>query len=146
MPQATQTPPSRPDPRAHLAGIPSPLHRESEDLELEPSTEEKEGLAPVGADLREAVPDYAVNPEPVYPRLAIRRNYEGTVLLMVEVLSDGSVREVRVLESSGHAILDRSALNAVQKWRFKPGTRGGKPVIMNVKVPVVFRLTGEEKG
>jgi protein TonB len=65
---------------------------------------------------------------------------------MVEVLSDGSVRNVRVLESSGHAVLDRSALKAVQKWRFRPGTRGGKPVTMNVKVPVVFRLTRDGKG
>lgn len=94
----------------------------------------------------EATPDYAINPKPVYPRLAIRRNYEGTVTLLVEVLGDGSVREIEIFESSGHKMLDRSALKAVRKWRFKPGTKGGKPVTMKVKVPVVFRLTRDVRG
>jgi len=99
-----------------------------------------------GQQVIEAVPDYAINPKPVYPRLAIRRNYEGSVTLLVEVLSDGTVREIQILESSGHAMLDRSALKAVRKWRFKPGTRGGQPVTMKVKVPVVFRLKGAVNG
>ena len=99
-----------------------------------------------GAPIVEAVPDYAVNPKPIYPKLAIRRNYQGTVTLMVEVLADGSVRDVEVFESSGYSILDRSALRAVQKWRFKPGTKHGTPVTMKVRVPVVFRLKGQGTG
>ena len=99
-----------------------------------------------GAPIVEAVPDYAVNPKPVYPKLAIRRNYHGTVMLLVEVLADGSVRDVEVFESSGYSILDRSALRAVQKWQFKPGTKYGKPVTMKVRVPVVFRLKGQRAG
>lgn len=99
-----------------------------------------------GAPIVEAVPDYAVNPKPLYPKLAIRRNYQGTVTLMVEVLADGSVRGVEVFESSGYAILDRSALRAVQKWRFKPGTKHGTPVTTKVRVPVVFRLKGQAAG
>jgi len=99
-----------------------------------------------GAPIVEAVPDYAVNPKPVYPKLAIRRKYHGTVTLLVEVLEDGSVRGVEVFESSGHSILDRSALKAVQKWRFKPGTKNGRPVAMKVRVPVVFRLTDQGAG
>jgi protein TonB len=99
-----------------------------------------------GAPIVEAVPDYAVNPKPVYPKLAIRRNYHGTVMLLVEVLADGSVRGVEVFESSGYSILDRSALRAVQKWQFKPGTKYGKPVTMKVKVPVVFRLKSQGAG
>jgi len=94
----------------------------------------------------QAAPDYAINPKPVYPSLAIRRNYEGTVTLLVEVLADGSVREIEIFESSGHKMLDRSALKAVRKWRFRPGTKGGKPVTMKVKVPVVFRLTRDVSG
>lgn len=98
-----------------------------------------------GSQIIEAVPEYAINPKPVYPKLAIRRDYEGAVTLMVEVLPDGSVREVEIFESSGHAMLDRSALKAVRKWRFRPGTKRGKPVTMKVKVPVVFRLKRDIK-
>ncbi|NIO05031.1 MAG: TonB family protein [Proteobacteria bacterium] len=94
----------------------------------------------------EAVPDYAVNPKPLYPKLAVLRGQEGTVTLLVEVLLDGSVGEVEIFESSGYVILDRSALKAVQKWRFKPGTRMGKPLTMKVKVPLVFRLGKDLSG
>jgi protein TonB len=90
--------------------------------------------------VEEAVPDYRVNPKPFYPRLAVKRGRQGTVTLLVEVLSDGSAGEVGVFESSGHNILDRSARKAVQKWRFRPGTINGAPVTMKVKVPVVFKL------
>ena len=99
-----------------------------------------------GPPIVEAIPDYAVNPKPVYPKLAIRRNYQGTVILLVEVLADGSTNEVEVIESSGYSVLDRSAVRSVRKWRFKPGTRYGKPTAMKVKVPVVFRLKGQEAG
>ncbi|NIS67416.1 MAG: TonB family protein, partial [Proteobacteria bacterium] len=94
----------------------------------------------------EAVPDYAVNPKPQYPKRAVLRGQEGTVTLLVEVLLDGSVGEVEIFESSGYVILDRSALKAVRKWRFKPGTKMGKPLTMKVKVPVVFRLGKDLSG
>jgi len=104
--------------------------------------------APGGGDdqIIEAVPDYAVNPRPLYPRRAVLRGQEGTVTLLVEVLPDGSAGEVDIFASSGHIILDRSALKAVRKWRFKPGTKMGKPLTMRVKVPVVFRLKGDSNG
>lgn len=107
-----------------------------------------EASLPVQGDppIIEAVPDYAVNPKPVYPKLAIRRNYQGTVILLVEVLGDGSVKEVEIFESSGYSVLDRSAQRAVRRWRFKPGTRYGEPAAMEVKVPVVFRLKGQGAG
>ncbi len=94
-------------------------------------------------EITEAAPDYTHNPKPVYPRLAIRRGHEGTVTLLVKVLPDGSVGGIEILKSSGHPILDRSALKTVRKWRFRPGTRMGKPVAMKVKVPVVFRLNSD---
>jgi protein TonB len=94
----------------------------------------------------QAVPDYVVNPKPRYPRLAVSRSQEGTVILWVEVLPDGSVGEVEIFKSSGHTILDRSALRAVRKWQFKAGTKMGRPITMKVKVPVVFRLKRKISG
>lgn len=100
----------------------------------------------IGGGVVEAKPNYAVNPKPPYPRLAIRKGYEGTVVLLVEVLADGSVRGVEISQSSGYPILDRCALKTVRKWRFIPGKRGEESVPMKVKLPVVFRLKEARRG
>jgi periplasmic protein TonB len=89
-----------------------------------------------------ASPAYATNPKPKYPRVARRRGYEGVVLLKVLVDQEGRVDDALVLKSSGHNVLDRSALKAVKNWVFKPGTIDGKPMEMWVQVPVRFELKG----
>ncbi len=90
--------------------------------------------------VRRAEPAYDLNPAPEYPRLARRRGWQGTVLLAVEVKEDGSVGAVSVRTGSPYPILDESALEAVKKWRFTPGTKDGLPVAMEVLVPVHFVL------
>ncbi len=40
---------------------------------------------------------------------------EGEVLILVSILADGSLQEVRVLESSGHRELDRAALATIRQ-------------------------------
>lgn len=90
--------------------------------------------------VEEAVPLYRENQPPPYPRVARRRGYEGTVLLEVLVTEEGRVGELRVVESSGHDLLDKASLRAVEAWRFSPGRRGDRVVAMRVFVPVRFRL------
>lgn len=87
-----------------------------------------------------SVPRYDVNPPPKYPRAARRRNYQGTVLLEVRVTVDGRAAEVKVARSSGHALLDESALAAVRGWLFTPARRGALPIETWVAVPVRFEL------
>jgi protein TonB len=53
---------------------------------------------------------------------------EGTVALRVFVLADGTVGTVEVITSSGSAVLDRTAVQAVRRWRFAPATRDGVPM------------------
>ncbi len=89
----------------------------------------------------EAKPLYQDNPKPHYPALAQRRGWQGTVILTVRVLEDGTTDNVRLYESSGHKLLDRAARKAVQKWRFLPGTKNGVPVPMEILIPVLFLLT-----
>ncbi len=95
-----------------------------------------------GPKVVKASPAYATNPRPKYPRVARRRGYEGVVMLKVMVDREGKANEVLVLKSSGHGILDRSAVNAVRKWVFTPGTVNGKRAKMWVQVPVRFELKG----
>jgi len=79
-------------------------------------------------------PRYLENPPPVYPPVAKRRGYEGTVLLSVKIRAGGTVSELKIKESSGYSILDRAAVEAVKKWRFDI------PFSMWVDVPVRFVL------
>ena len=97
------------------------------------------GRQQIGA-VRMARPMYRENSPPAYPKRARKRGYEGTVLLQVLVNRQGRVDELRVDRTSGHAMLDHAALNAVGKWYFEPGRQGTRKIDMWVKVPVTFKL------
>jgi len=89
-----------------------------------------------------ASPAYGSNPEPPYPMAARRLGLEGTVVLRVVVATDGRPASVVVLQSSGHEVLDTSALETVRtRWRFVPARRNGMPVEDSVQVPIRFRQT-----
>lgn len=83
---------------------------------------------------------YLKNPKPVYPIVARRRGWEGTVVLRVYVGADGHTQRVTIQRSSGHDILDESAMDAVKKWRFVPAKRGEVAEASWVKIPIVFQL------
>jgi protein TonB len=72
-----------------------------------------------------------------YPATARRRGWEGKVVVAFHLLSDGSVRDVRVVQGSGHAALDRGAIDAVRNASPFPRS----PVEAEVITPVVYRLT-----
>ncbi|MDP7034097.1 MAG: TonB family protein [Planctomycetota bacterium] len=81
------------------------------------------------------------NLPPHYPARAIRRNWEGSVLLKVSIHPNGRVNRIEVLEPSQHAILDRAAVQAVEKWTFRPARQGDLPIPGTLEVPVIFRLS-----
>ena len=72
-----------------------------------------------------------------YPATARRMGWEGNVVVAFQLLSDGSVRDVRVVQGSGHAALDRGAIEAVRNASPFPRS----PVEAVVITPVVYRLT-----
>ncbi len=112
------------------------------DVQSESGLPGKKSAAPSAPKVVSASPAYAKNPNPPYPRAARRRGYEGIVLLKVLVSREGRVDDLLVFKSSGHAVLDRSAVKAVREWLFEPGNIDGKPAKMWVKVPVRFELKG----
>jgi protein TonB len=59
-----------------------------------------------------------------YPEQARRLGIEGTVTLFVELAADGRVEDVRVVESSGHAILDNAAIRGFYAVGRFPGESG----------------------
>lgn len=75
---------------------------------------------------------------PVYPRRAYELGQQGTVLLFAKVLPSGRPGELKVARSSGHNLLDKSALAAVRGWEFEPNSINGRVVATWVQVPVRF--------
>jgi len=77
-----------------------------------------------------------------YPPLARRRNIEGRVTLGFGIDGSGTIRDVRVLRSSGHAILDLAAertLRRLHRVKWYPAISGGRST--EIELPVVYRLT-----
>ena len=87
-----------------------------------------------------AYPLYKENAPPAYPEIARARGYEGIVLVSAEILPDGRVGEIKIRKSSGYAILDQSAIQAVKPWRFEPARKSGNPFTAWVELPIKFIL------
>lgn len=79
-------------------------------------------------------------PAPRYPTQAARRGLGGTVRVRAEVGVDGVPTSVAVVAGSGTRELDRAALDAVRRWRFRPGQVDGQPVAGSVVVPIEFAM------
>lgn len=84
--------------------------------------------------------EYLHNPAPEYPPTARRRGEQGRVLLRVTVSETGEAAVVSVSQSSGYALLDQSALQAVKNWQFVPARFNNHAVVAEVTVPVRFTL------
>jgi periplasmic protein TonB len=77
--------------------------------------------------------------EPEYSEPARKARHQGTVLLAVDIGSDGRPRNIRVVRGIGMG-LDEKAMEAVSTWRFRPALLHGRPVAAPITVEVNFRL------
>ena len=77
--------------------------------------------------------------EPEYSEEARKAKYSGTVLLSLVVDANGLPRDIKVVRPLGLG-LDEKAIEAVQKWRFRAGIKGGRPVATQATIEVSFRL------
>jgi len=77
--------------------------------------------------------------KPQYTAEAKKAKIQGTVTLECVVQPDGTVGEVRVTKALDPG-LDQEAIKAVKQWRFKPGTKDGKPVPVLVTLELTFTL------
>jgi TonB family protein len=77
--------------------------------------------------------------DPEYSEEARSAKLSGSVLLSIIVDTEGHARDIRVTRSLGMG-LDENAVEAVEKWKFKPGVKDGAPVNTRAMVEVNFRL------
>lgn len=96
--------------------------------------------APAPLSIVKASPIAAENKPPHYPRMALRRQQVGTVLLRVHVLANGTLDTVQLHASSGHRLLDQAAIAAVSDWQFSPQTANGQFENSWVNIPITFKL------
>ncbi len=95
------------------------------------------GVYRAGNGVSQPVPLY--HPEPEYSEDARKAKLQGSVLLYIEVDASGKVINPKVIKALGLG-LDEKAIEAVLKWKFKPGMKDGKPVPVSATVEVNFRL------
>ena len=77
--------------------------------------------------------------QPPYTEEAKQSKVTGTVVVQVLVLPDGSVQFDKIINSLGYG-LDESAIEAIKRWRFNPGSKDGVPVATTVQLNVTFSL------
>lgn len=83
-----------------------------------------------------------VQARPNYPFEMRRAGLNGEVVIRFVVDTNGDVRDVEVVRSSQREF-ESAAQQAVLKWKWKPGRKGGKPVATRMQIPVVFNLNDE---
>ena len=76
-------------------------------------------------------------PDPKYPVLPDGAEPRGTVVMLVGVNAKGHVEAVRVLRSD-EQVFEKSAVDTVKKWKFKPAEANGRPVPVQVTVEMRF--------
>jgi len=77
--------------------------------------------------------------EPEYSPLARAYHIQGSVVFRIIVDEHGLPRDIHVVSPLGFG-LDEKAEEAIQKWRFVPGTKDGEPVPVIAQVEVNFRF------
>jgi len=78
------------------------------------------------------------NPSPEYPEMGIFLGYQGDVIVRIRVSAKGESVGVEILRSSGHKVLDDSAVNAMRKWRFTPSKHDNTPMNDSVIITVSY--------
>ncbi|MBV9772198.1 MAG: energy transducer TonB [Bryobacterales bacterium] len=91
---------------------------------------------PVGGDVQMAKLVRKVLPE--YPQIARAARISGTVRLIGTIAKDGTIRNLEIV--SGHPMLARAAMQAVEQWVYRPTLLNGKPVEVIAPIEVSFTL------
>jgi protein TonB len=91
----------------------------------------------VGGDVKEPVLVNRVMP--AYPEESRANRVQGNVILSAVVDEKGAVSKVEAVESPAPE-LTKAAVEAVSKWAYRPATKKGKPVKVQMTVTVSFKL------
>jgi protein TonB len=86
-----------------------------------------------------------VRVSPQYPVAASQRRLEGWVLVEFTITSAGTVTDATAVQAEPPGVFESAALQAVRRWKYKPGVRDGKPFNRpGVRVKLDFKLRDKE--
>ena len=75
--------------------------------------------------------------DPKYPPTLISEHVEGEVVLYAVIRRDGSVDSIQLVHGVDDE-LDKNAMNALSRWRFRPATRQGEPIELEAIIHIPF--------
>jgi len=75
---------------------------------------------------------------PNYPTAALRAGQSGWVVVSFTVTPEGRTSDVRVVDAQPRHVFDRAAMEAVNRYRFKPAMRGGTAVASTKQQKIEF--------
>ena len=144
-----KAPPKLPDP------IEAPLIETKEVLAEEETRADEDISAPPPKEVVETTeePTYFVAveemPQPIgglqgiqqmieYPEIAKRAGIEGKVFVRAFVDETGAVTSAEIVKGIGGGC-DEAAMDAILKTKFTPGKQRGKPIKVQVTIPIVFK-------
>jgi TonB family protein len=78
-------------------------------------------------------------PDPKYSKSAKKQGIQGVVTLSAVIGIDGKAHDVKVVKSLEPS-LDANAIEAVKTWKFAPATKEGRPVAVELRLQVDFKL------
>jgi TonB family protein len=90
-------------------------------------------------DSGDRAPEVTFQAAPEYPFSLQRSGNRGVVQIGFDVDPQGNVTSPEVIESS-HPDFEAPAVEAVLKWKFKPGLKNGRPVFVHMRVPIIFEI------
>ncbi len=82
---------------------------------------------------------YAIQSKIVYPEIAKRAGIEGKVIVKAYIDEEGNVVGTEILKGIGTG-LNEAAVSAIEKSKFTPGIKDGKPVKVQIVIPILFKL------
>lgn len=119
------------DMEAEIAAPPPPVEEE-EEIPVEFFVAVEQMPEPIGGIT-------AIQKRIIYPEIAKRAGVQGRVYVKAFVDEAGTVQKAEVIKGIG-AGCDEAAIAAVLKTKFKPGKQRGKPVRVQVSIPILFKL------
>lgn len=116
--------------------------------EQKPQADVAAANAPATAEQDKPAPQQIVSTDPVmtkyvqprFPTQAQRTRTEGWVVVGYTVDVEGNVSGARVVDAQPRHLFDREAINAVERWKYKPATRNGTPVEAKLQRKIEFKL------
>ena len=106
-----------------------------------PAPDEAPGLDGVSFESEPGVvrPQYKFKVEPKYPEVATKAGKEGQVILQATIDEKGIPRDIVAITKIGFGFED-AAIAALKKTTFRPATKGGNPISLQVEIPYSFTL------